>query len=122
MTTPTIDVHFIHTDNTGEVLPLALVVYKFDGVPAHAVVVRPHGNAKSNKPYRRTRESTKNMIKEELEHCDPKEAVNKVFEERGGMISAQSAGELPRGRTQAYNIRRQSQKEKLMASMGAQHL
>ena len=36
------------------------------------------------------------------------------------MISAQSAGELPRGRTQAYNIRRQSQKEKLMASMGAQ--
>ena len=43
------------------------------------------------------------MIKEELEHCDSKEAVNKVFEERGGMISAQSAGELPRGHTQAYN-------------------
>ena len=76
MTTPTNDVHFIHTDNTGEVLPLALVVYKFEGVPAHDVLVGPHGNSKSNK---RTREITKNMIKEELEHCDPKEAVNKVI-------------------------------------------
>ena len=119
MTTPT-NVHFIQTDNTGEVLPLALVVYKFDGVPAHVVLVRPHCNTKANKPYRCTRESTKNMIKEELEHCDPKEAVNEVFEERGGMISAQSAGELPRGHTEAYNIRRQAQKEKLMTSMGAQ--
>ena len=45
MTTPTNDVHFIHTDNTGEVLPLALVVYKFDGVPAQVVLVCPHGNA-----------------------------------------------------------------------------
>ena len=80
MTTPTNDVHFIHTDNTGEVLPLALVVYKFEGVPAHDVLVHPHGNTKSNKPYRHTREITKNMIKEELEHCDPKEAVNKVIE------------------------------------------
>ena len=59
MTTPTNDVHFIHTDNTGEVLPLALVVYKFDGVPAHVVLVRPHCNTKANKPYRRTREHKK---------------------------------------------------------------
>lgn len=54
-------------------------MYKFDGVPAHVVLVRLHGNAKSNQPYRRTRESTKTKIKEELEHSDPKDAVNEVF-------------------------------------------
>ena len=92
-------------------------MYKFDGVPAHIVLTHPRGNARSNKPYRGTRESTKCMIKNELEHSDPKDAVDKVFEERGGMVSAQRAGELPRGRT---NIRMQSQKEKLTASTGTQ--
>lgn len=42
----------------------------------------------------------------ELEHRSPKDAVDKVFAERGGVIVAQSAGELPRGRTQAYNMKR----------------
>ena len=108
----------LFTDKSGKIFPLALVVYKFDGVCEHEVLVRPHGNAKSNKPYRRTRESTKTMLKLELEHCDPKEAVDKVYEKRGGVVSAKSAGELPRGRTQAYNIKRQLQQEQLTTSMG----
>ena len=66
-------------------------VYKFNGVAEHVVLTRPRGNAKINKPYRRTRESMKNLLKLELEHSCPKEAVDTVFTKRGGMISLQSA-------------------------------
>ena len=68
----------------------ALVTYKFDGVPQHKVLVRPHGNAKrTERPFRRTRESTKKLLQSELEkNCDAKEAVNRVFDKRGGVLSA----------------------------------
>ena len=73
---------YISIDSKDQQTPLALVVYKFDGVPAHEVLIRPHGNAKKNKLYRRTRESTKVMIKAELENSKPKEAVDKVFTQK----------------------------------------
>ena len=84
-----------------------LIVY-----PDHAVLIRPHGNSKRNKVYRRTRESTKNLLKTELEKSTPKEAVDNVFESKGGVLEVQSAGELPRGRTQAYNIKRALQQRR----------
>ena len=99
-------------------MSLALVVYKFDGVPEHDVLIRPHGNAKSNKPYRRTKESTKTLLKAELEHSNPKEAVDSVFTSRGGVMAAQSAGDLPRGRVQAYNMKRKMQEKKLEGMIG----
>ena len=80
---------------------------------AHEVSVRPHGNAKSNKAYRRTRQSTKNLLKKELDVTNPKEAVDNVFMKKGDMLNAQSAGELPRGRMQAYNIKRTVQNRDL---------
>ena len=110
--------YMLFLDKSGKRLPIALVVYKFDGVCEHEVKTRPHGNSKSDKPFRRTRQSTKNMLKQELEHSDPKKAVDKVFERRGGVISANSAGELPRGRAQAYNVKRSMQQEQLAMSMG----
>jgi hypothetical protein len=97
---------YTYIDSNNQLTPLALVVYKFDGVAAHEVSIRPHGNSKSNKAYRRTRQSTKNLLKKELETTNPKEAVDKVFIQKGGLIEAQSAGELPRGRVQAYNMKR----------------
>ncbi len=84
-----------HIDSSGKLIPLALVVYKFDGVPEHAVLTRPHGNAKQNKPSRRTRESTKSRLKVELEHNSPKEAVDKVFAERGGCSSSSKCRRAP---------------------------
>ena len=35
-------------DPSGKLVPLVLVVYKFDGVAEHAVLTRPHSNAKTN--------------------------------------------------------------------------
>ncbi len=80
----------------------------------------PHGNAIRNKrPFRRTRESTKKLLQSELEkNCDAKEAVKKVFDKRGGVLSAQSIGELPRNRSQAYNIKRTLEQRKMVASVG----
>jgi hypothetical protein len=66
-----IEVHFLsihYIDCNGEKHPLELVVYKFQGVPGHKVVVRPHGNAKSNSPYFRVMKSTKEKLKKELDH------------------------------------------------------
>ena len=74
----------LRADSKNQLLPLALVVYKFDGVAAHEVLVRPHGNAKSNKAYRRTRQSTKNLLKKELDGNNPKEAIDNVFVKKVG--------------------------------------
>ena len=45
------------------------------------------------KKARRTKESTKNLLKAELEHSSPKIATNKVFEDKGGIMLAESAGD-----------------------------
>ena len=76
-------------DPSNEMKALVLIVYKFDGVKDHPVLVRPHGNAKrSNQPYRRIKQSTVKLLKAELEHNRPKDATNKVFTERGGIVMA----------------------------------
>ena len=93
-------------------MSLALIVYKFDGVPEHPVLVRPHGNAKSNKHYRRTKESTKSLLRDELYREDPKYAIDEVLSKKGGVLRAQSAGDIPRDRTQAYNMHRKHKQQK----------
>lgn len=75
--------------------PYVLVMYKFDGVPEHTVLVRPHGNAKESKPYRRTMKSTRHQLEKELQVRKPKDAVDVVFESKGGMVHASSAGHKP---------------------------
>ena len=79
--------------------PFALVVHKFDQAREHPVLVKPHGNAKHSQ---RIRESTKSLLQEDLKHSTSKVAVNTIFDKNGGMVAAESAGELPRGRPQAY--------------------
>ena len=53
--------------SSGQSTPLALIVDKLDCVPEHEVLTHPHGNAKIKKPYPRTKESMKNLLKAELE-------------------------------------------------------
>lgn len=51
-------------DPSNEMNSLVLIVYKFDGVKDHSVLVHPHENAKrSDQPYRRTKQSTVNLLK-----------------------------------------------------------
>ena len=78
------------------------------------MLIRPHGNAKNDRPYRRTRESTKLLLKEELNHSSPKVVVNTVFDKMGGLLEANSAGELPRGRRQAYYNKAKLQQEQVV--------
>jgi len=104
------------TDSEDHLTPLALVVYKFDGVPDHPVLVRPHGNAKSNKAYRRTKESTKSLLRDHLQEKNPKDAVDKVHT---GILKAQSAGDIPRDRNQAYNMHKKLKQQKILSSLGS---
>lgn len=47
----------------------------------------------------------------------PKDAVDVVFESKRGLLGACSAGQLPRGITQAYNIKRREVQKEMMSGM-----
>ena len=74
---------FLLSDQSYKMISLALVIFKFEGVEGHSVLVHSHGNAKSNHPYRRTKESTKNFLKAELVNSCPKDATDKVCNDKG---------------------------------------
>jgi hypothetical protein len=57
-------------------------------------------------------------LKVELGSNNPKNAVDSVFRTKGGILKAKSSGELPMGRTQAYNIKRSIQQQSLSKSVG----
>ena len=92
-------------DSNGNRHNITLLQYILSG-PVE-VDVKPHGKSKSSEPYIRTSESTLRALKSELKHATPKEAVEKVSKDKGGELSAKSAGSLPRNRQQAYNASKQ---------------
>ena len=75
-------------------------------MPEHTVLVRPHGNSKEDKPYYRTMKSTVQQITTNLAMQTPKCAIDKVFNDKGGLVKSSSAGQLPRGRNQGYYLKR----------------
>ena len=104
---------FFLADSHDQLMSLGLVIYKFDGVPEHPVLVCPHGNAKSKNPCRRTKESTKVLLR------DAKNAIDNVLLEKGGILKAQSAGDVPRHLTQTYNMHRKLKQEKTLSLLGS---
>ena len=50
-------------DPSGNMKPFVLVVYKFDGVPEHTVLVRPHGNAKDKQTVLKDIEKYKKVVR-----------------------------------------------------------
>ena len=56
-------------------------------------------------------------LEAELQVKKPKDAIQAVFESKGGLLGAGSAGQLPRGATQAYNMKRALQQKELMAGV-----
>ena len=110
---------FLLLDQSDKMTSLALIVYKFYGVEGHSVLVRPHGNSKSDSSYRRIKESTKNLLKAELVHDCPKNAIDEVYNDKGGIINAQSIGDLPRNRSQAYNIKKKQLQQKMTSVCGS---
>ena len=98
---------FYSLDHKGRQHHLALIVYKFDGVSAHNVQIRSHGNSKSNSPHCRTMKSTVNHLEEELQSSSPKVSISKVMKLKGGIVSAKYAAELPLSRQNVYDLHRQ---------------
>ena len=99
------------SDPDGQLFCFVLVIYKFEGVPEHVVLVKPHGNAKRSGQYTRTKESTKQKLKDQLKTAAPKLAVDQVYESKGGILKATSGGDLPRGLQQAYDLKRANREE-----------
>ena len=97
---------------------LVLVAYKYDGIPQDTILINPHGNSKKKKSYHRVMESTKKKLSNALTTEKPKKAVDIVFEEKGGLLSARSAGELPHSRDQAYYLKKKLQQKAVTESIG----
>ena len=109
---------FNYVDPAGKTCDLILIAYKFDGVPEHTILVRPHGNCKEDKPYYRTMKSTVKQLTTTLATQTPKHAINKVFDDKRGLLKSSSAGQLPRDRKQGYYLKRKIIQSKINKSVG----
>ena len=95
------------TDINGDVINnVALVQYTFTG-KEHDLAPTAHGNAKRKKVFTRTKPSVRRKLKENLARYPVSEAVAKTRRELGGPLTVSSDAEMPRGRTQAYDIKRE---------------
>ena len=72
--------------------------------------MKSHGNLKNKSKetnlYKRTMQSTKNLVQTKLAKHSQRKVVHDVIEERGGFNQIQSSGEFPRNRIQIYNATR----------------
>lgn len=68
--------------------------------------VRQHRNSQQKEPYCRTNPSTLATIKSKSQHARPKATVSSVYADKGGILNANSLGELPRNRQQVAHMRR----------------
>jgi hypothetical protein len=81
-----------------------MVQYIFDG-PEIEVMIKPHGNSKSDRPFFRTSSTTGKHIQELSKQTKPKEVVEILTKEQGGVTNLQSYGMVPRDRKQVVNAR-----------------
>ena len=109
---------FNYVDPAGKTCDLVLIAYKFDGVPEHTILVRPHGYCKEDKPYYRTMKSTVKQLTTTLATQTPKRAIDKVFDDKGGLLKSSSAGQLPRDRKQGYYLKRKIIQSEINKSVG----
>lgn len=76
----------------------------------HPIKALPHGNAKSGKTFTRTKSSVKRALGENLKNLPTSEAVAKMKKDLGGPLKSSSDADIPRGRTQAYDMKREHSK------------
>ena len=90
---------------SGEILnQVAFVQYNFKR-EEHKFKLLGHAKSKYVVPYQRTKESTKAHLRLNLKDNTPKEAFQKTSRELGEAMIAESAGQTPRNRKQAYNMK-----------------
>ena len=81
--------------------------YQYDG-KEHPFRVESHGKCKdrNSKPYK-TKKSVLSALKEELTYSKPRQAVDKLAEDAGGIFGVERSSALPRNVKQAYNMKQQ---------------
>ena len=94
------------SDKSDQLQPLVMLQYQFTGAP-HAVMKYPHGNSKQTTPYKRTKKSTLDRLKELCQSNLPSQACATIEKEAGGTVNAESSGSIPRRKQQASDVRRQ---------------
>ena len=72
-------------------------------------VVYTHGNSSEKKPFFPTWCSTMVKIKEESSNKGPREIVEVVSRQAGGIVGAIAPGQLPRDEKQISNVKRRIQ-------------
>ena len=99
--------HFCFTDDSEELLHLAFVQYVFDD-EEHSILPCPHGNAKKGASYVRTMSSTLQKLRKVAVNLTPKFAI---CEASGDIMTASSAGSIPRNRQQVKDLPRRRDAE-----------
>ena len=83
---------------------LCLVVYRFP--PSFVPKISSHGNSKEKRPFYPTWPSTRDLIKSRCIKEGPKETIEHVSSQVGGVAQALGPGQLPRSEKQVTNMRR----------------
>ena len=94
-------------DHDESLLNLALIQNVFDE-EKHSVVPRPHGNSKKGLSYVHTMPSTLQKLKKVAVNLTPKFAICEVGTD---VLTASSAGALPRNRQQVKDMRRRHEED-----------
>ena len=94
----------VFIDHQEDTLNLALVQYCFEQ-KEHKVTPRPHANSKQSESYVRTMPSTLKKLKDVTQNLTAKFAVRKYTSD-DSLLTASSAGAIPRNRQQAADMRR----------------
>ena len=81
-----------------------MLVYRFP--PSFVPPLSSHHNSKEKRPLFPTWPSTRDLIKKLRLKQGPKETVERVSSEVGGVVEAAGPGQLPHSEKQVTNIRR----------------
>lgn len=89
-------------------MPLTLIEYQYDG-EEKPFRIESHGSCKDPKAkaYKRTQRSVLQALKEELNTSKPRQAIDKLSENAGGIFGVERSSALPRNVKQAYNMKQQ---------------
>ena len=93
-------------DCRGNVLPLAVVQYYFEGGVEVPLKLAKHRNAKEKNsfPYMRTSRPVLDKLKKKCSTTTCRKAVEECFQEEGGTCGIQTVTDVHRNRKQAYNL------------------
>ena len=95
---------FLCLDSSQRPHHLCLVVYRFP--PSFVAKISSHGNSKDKRPFFPTWLSTRDLLRSHCIDQGPKETVEYISSQVGGVTQAVGPGQLPRSEKQVTSMRR----------------